>query len=113
MKPLLLPVLPEAILLGAACVVLLVDLVLPAAPPRELLAGTAGAARHQLAIAVTGELEPVRALGARRRRHAVRRAEARQRGRHLGDALLLARLASRRGLFRGEILVLTLIRCWE
>ncbi len=111
MKPLLLPVLPEAILLGAACVVLLVDLVLPAAR-RHVSFWLAQLALlvTALAIAVTGELEPVRALG----------------GLVVDDMLsdvlkLVSAVAisvmlfysrgylAARGLFRGEILVLTLI----
>lgn len=111
MKPLLLPVLPEAILLTAACVVLLVDLVLPAAR-RHVSFWLAQLALlvTALAIAATGELEPVRALG----------------GLVVDDMLSdVLKLVSTvtisvmlfysrgylaaRGLFRGEILVLTLI----
>jgi NADH-quinone oxidoreductase subunit N len=111
MKPLLLPVLPEAILLTAACVVLLVDLALPAAR-RHVSFWLAQLALlvTAWAIAATSELEPVRALG----------------GLVVDDMLadvlkLVSTVAisvmlfysrgylAARGLFRGEILVLTLI----
>ncbi len=111
MKPLLLPVLPEAILLCAACVVLLVDLVLPAARRHvSFWLAQVSLLATALAIAATGELEPVRTLG----------------GLVVDDMLadvlkLVSAVAisvmlfysrgylAARGLFRGEILVLTLI----